>query len=68
MKRILNKTSKMLEIEQLNGKEIEEIVRQLYVDENKTLNEICTELSISLITAMKWLNLAGVYSRKLDLE
>lgn len=67
MKKIDNKTKKMLEIEKNRGVDVEEVIRQLYVDKNVRMHELCEELSISHTTALEWLSKAGIYSRKLDL-
>ncbi len=63
MKNISNKTKKMLEIEKREGEKIEEILRIKYVDEKKSINQICKELRISYVTLFKWLEKAGIYSR-----
>lgn len=57
----------MKEIEDREGESIEEILRKLYVDENKLTETIADELSISYVTAFKWLRGAGIYSHKLDI-
>lgn len=57
----------MLNIEREKGVKIEELLRVMFVDENKTTENIAKELSISYVTAFKWLKLAGIYSRKLKL-
>lgn len=67
MKKIRNKSKRILEVEQNKGVEIEEELRKLYVDENKSTEEIAKCLSISYVTAFRWLQLAGIYSRKLEL-
>lgn len=55
-------------IEAKRGENIEEILRRLFVDENKTQKQIADELNISYVTVIKWLHLAGVRSRKLDVS
>lgn len=67
MKKILNKSPKMLEIESERGECIEEVIRKLYVDDDLRMSTFCEELSISYVTGIKWLLRAGVYSRKLDI-
>jgi transposase len=57
----------MQQIEQREGECIEEILRRKYVDENKLITLIAKELQISYVTTYKWLNLAGIHSRKLNL-
>ena len=57
----------MLRIEHERGESIEETLRKLYVDENKTLKNITKELSISEVTAFRWLKLAGIYSHQIDI-
>lgn len=67
MKKIGNKNDKMKQIEVREGALIEELLRQKYVDENKTVKKIANELQISYVTVIKWLNKAGIYSRKLSI-
>lgn len=67
MKQITHKSKRMLQIEQSKGEDIEETLRRMFVDENMPTETIADELSISYVTAFKWLNLAGVHSRKLDI-
>lgn len=57
----------MKEIEYELEENIEEVLRRMYVDENKLTEIIATELSISYVTAFKWLKKAGIYSRRLDI-
>lgn len=67
MKKIKDKTKLMLKTEENKGIEIEELLRRLFVDEGKSTECIAEELSISYVTAFKWLQLAGIYSRKIQL-
>lgn len=67
MKEIKEKTNKMKLIELERGVKLEEILRQLYVDEHKSIENIAKNLNISYVTVIKWLKLAGIYSRKLDI-
>lgn len=57
----------MIRIEKEKGVNIEELLRVMFVDENKTTKNIAKELSISYVTAFKWLKLAGIYSRRLEI-
>lgn len=57
----------MLEIEEERGVNIEEVLRELFVDQNKSTKKIADELSISYVTAFKWLQQAGIYSRRLKI-
>lgn len=68
MKRIPNKNKRMNQIEAMTGEGIEETLRRLYVDEEKSAHQICDELQLSYATTLKWLRLSGVYSRRLDIE
>lgn len=68
MKRIPNKTTHMKAIETKLGGGIEETLRRLFVDENKSLYEIAQILGVSYVTVVKWLALAGVYSRRLHIK
>ena len=68
VKEIHRKTKKMLEVETKTKERIEETLRRLFVDENKSHEEITKELSISYVTVVKWLSLAGIHSRKLNIK
>lgn len=68
MKRILNKTTAMKQIETKRGEDIEEVLRTLFVDEHLSQIEIAKQLNLSYVTVIKWLKLAGVYSRKLNVQ
>lgn len=67
MKRINKKNHAMLKIESKEGVLLEEILRRMYVDENKNIMQIAKELSTAYSTIVKWLRLAGVYSHRLNL-
>lgn len=68
MKEINKKTKKMREIETKTKERIEETLRRMFVDENKSYEEIAKELSVSYVTVVKWLQLAGIHSRKLNIR
>lgn len=68
VKEINRKTEKMREIETKTKERIEETLRRLFVDENKSHMEIAKELSVSYVTVVKWLQLAGIHSRKLNIR
>lgn len=67
MKKIHNKNAKMKSIENREGVDIEELLRIKFVDENKSIQNITDELQISYVTTIRWLKLAGIYSRMLKL-
>lgn len=69
MKQIPHKTSckRILQIEKEIGVNIEEFLRQKYIDENLTIREIANLLNIAYATAYKWLVWSGIYSKKLIL-
>lgn len=67
VKRILTKNDLMKRIENQHKEEIEEILRRLFVDENKSMHVIAKELGISYVTVTRWLALSGVRSRKINL-
>ena len=67
MKTIYNKTSKMLEVEQRFDEPAEELLRRFYVDEHKSVHEIASIIGTTYAIAHKWLKLAGIYSRQLNL-
>lgn len=58
----------MLEIEGILGEPLEEYLRRSFVDENKGLHEIASELNIAYRILLKWLKLAGIYSRNLNIQ
>jgi len=57
----------MLDCESRFNMPIEEILRMMYVDQNLPHDHIAKELNISFPTVISWLNMAGIYSRKLNL-
>lgn len=65
MKKINKKNAKMKAIENREGVSIEELLRIKFVDENKSIQNIANELQISYVTTIRWLKLAGIYSRML---
>ena len=67
MKKIKHKNYAMMRVESENNVEIEELLRQKFVDENKTIEKISNELQISYVTTIKWLKLSGIYSRMLNI-
>lgn len=68
MRPILNKTYSMKLIELNRREPIEETLRRLYVDENLSHHDMAKELGISYVSVGKWLNKAGIYSRKLNIS
>jgi DNA-binding transcriptional regulator LsrR (DeoR family) len=67
VKRIKKKSRTMIGIEERFGEELEELLRRLYVDEGKTNEEVAQTLSITKVSAIRWLEKAGIYSHKLDI-
>lgn len=65
MKHIPIKTKRMLEVEEEYHEPIEELLRRLYVDEDKTLTEISEEIRVSYRIILQWVLLAGIYSKNL---
>lgn len=68
MKKIQDKTPAMLRIEEEFGKPIEEILRHMYVDDRLNHVQMIARLGISYPTLIKWLKLAGVRSRRLNVH
>lgn len=68
MRLIQNKTKLMVSVEKKYNKNIEELLREMFVDEGKSNAQIAEELGISYVTAIKWMKLSGVYSRNLGLD
>ena len=55
----------MIEIEELFNEPVEELLRRKYVDENKTIQTISSEIGVHYEYAQKWLKKAGIYSKHL---
>lgn len=62
----MKKTKHMLEIENKHGEKLEELIRRLYVDEKLSTLQMAERIGISYVTVIKWVKLAGVYSRRLE--
>lgn len=67
MKQIKRKSKKMIDIEKDKGECIEEILRSMFVDKNKSIIDITNTLDLSYATTISWLKQAGIYSRKIDI-
>jgi len=68
MKQISNKTDAMRLVETLAHQEIEEVMRQMWVEEELSLDEISKQLNISRYTIIRWKQMAGIYSRRLNIK
>lgn len=68
MKSFGKKNGTVRGIESRYGLNIEEILRKLFVDEDKSHMAIASELGVTYLTVVRWLDRAGVRSRKIDLE
>ena len=66
MKKIQCKSDKMLFVENKTNENIEELLRKMYVDQNMDIYAMCQELGISYVTTLRWLEKAGIYSRRLN--
>ena len=66
MKKINNKSKRMLEIEGEFNNSIEEILWCLHVEQGKHNQQISKELGIRPNNVTKWLRLAGIYSQHLS--
>lgn len=67
MKKIANKTHAMKQAETKLGGDIEEILRSMYVDEHLSVHHMSKLLEISYVTTHKWLQLAGIRSRRIKM-
>lgn len=67
MKKISHKNSLMKTIENQNKEEIEELLRRLFVDDNLTQEQIAEKLQISYVTVLRWLRMAGIRHRRINL-
>lgn len=61
----MEKTNSMKRIERQYGKKIEEILRELYVEQEMTIEKIAEELIVSPATAYDWLKKANIRTRKM---
>lgn len=66
--RKLKRTKFVLRIEKQYNKEIEEILREMYVDKNMTIDQIADELIVSSKTVWTWLKEVGIRTRKMKWE
>lgn len=67
MKRINKKSSVMKTVEDRFTMPIQELLRIKYVDEALPHQQIAEELDINYTTLIRWLRLAGIYSRRLNI-
>lgn len=67
MKAIAKKTWRMLEVEHDLGESVESYMRRRFVDDNVTLYELSDEMNVSYRMVLKWLKMAGIYSRRLGI-
>lgn len=58
----------MKQVESTHGKRVEELLRELYVDKNMTMEEIATYLNISYPTITHWIQKSGIYHKRIKLE
>ncbi len=63
--RTIRKTPYMKLIEARRGEPIEHLLRRLYVDEDKTLEQVSAELGVPLTTVARWIRQFGIPRRKL---
>lgn len=69
MKQIPNKTYKMKFVEDVFGLQLESILHQLYVVEEKSITPHMSDiLGVDPHTIADWLKLAGLYSRRLNIN
>lgn len=68
MNKITNKNKNMLRMEKFYGKQIEELLRELYIDEEMTIEQISNELLICNKTTWTWLKEAGIRTRQMKWE
>ena len=67
MRSIIYKTRRMKEVEEVVGQSIETYLHRRFVDEDAGLHEISSEINVSYRIVLKWLDSAGIYSRRLGL-
>jgi len=68
MRNIEDKTSQMTALESHYGIEIEELLRWMYVDQEYTLTEMADYLNLQRKTVQRWMELAGIHRRKVELS
>lgn len=65
MKTIPNKSVLIQHLEVKHNEKIEELLRRMYVDDHLPTKQIAEELHLSYATTWKYLQLSGIYSRRL---
>lgn len=68
MKPIQNKTQRMLALEIQFKRPIEEVLQDMYVNNNMHASDMMRELGLTKRIIFHWLELAGIYSRRLNLK
>lgn len=68
VRKINNKSKRMLEIEDEYSVEIEELLRWAYVDQNYSTKEIGIYLNVQRNVVSKWLRKAGISRRRVRLD
>ena len=63
--RMSRKTYYMKLVEARTGEPIEQLLRRLYVDEDKTLEQVSAELGVPLSTVARWIRRFGIPRRRL---
>lgn len=58
----------MKRIEKERGAQIEEVLREMYVDRKMTIEAIAFELNIAYVTAFQWIKFANISSRGFNME
>lgn len=55
----------MLEVEKTFGESVDEVLRRMYVDENKSVKEISKEIGVGYVTTTKWLHKSNITARRI---
>lgn len=63
--RAIRKTPYMKLVEARSGEPIEVLLRRLYVDEDKTLEQVSAEIGVPLTTVGRWIRKFGIPRRRL---
>lgn len=61
------KTDLMLKVEHDLGEPINEYLRRRFVDDHVNINKLADELGIAYRTLLVWLEVTGIYSRRLGI-
>lgn len=62
------KTEYMKKKEKELNEPIEEVIRRMYIDENKTILQIGKEIGLNKLSIAKWMKIFGLRGRRINLN